>query len=404
MSKAAMRRRAHLFFSLAGALSLAAWSGCSGGAAPRGTGAAGSGAGTTGGAGAGSTAGTTGAAGDGAAAGGGGDGAAGTTGAAGAAGAPADASGSAGQDGGSDAGSNAPDGAAGTVADPGSEGDGTIAIAMPFKAAPEMSDQAGVAKGQVIQFTMANTTTFADGARKVAIYIPAGYVSGHEIPFMVAQDGVNPQNGGSFGLDDLRPLMDNMIAAGKIPMMAGVFVDPGAMRSVEYDTVSDRYYQFVETELLPAVVTQAKAKNITLNLTKDPQGRGAFGGSSGGAAAFTMGWFHPESYTRILTLSGSFLKLQSSTMYPNGCGDYAMTLIPNSPVQPLRVFLEAGSMDLGNGRWRTANDTMAAALKAKGYHYRYVTAEGATHEDDAARRQYLPSAMEWLWRGYPIAK
>jgi enterochelin esterase-like enzyme len=268
-----------------------------------------------------------------------------------------------------------------------------------------MSDQPGVPKGTIIQFTMATNTTFNDGSRKVAVYVPANYVSGTEVPFMVAQDGVNPQSGGSFGLDDLRPLMDNMIAAGKIPMMAGVFVDPGGMRSVEYDTVSDKYYQFVETELLPAALAEVKAKNITLNLTKDPQGRGAFGGSSGGAAAFTMGWFHPESYTRILTISGSFLKLQSSTMYPNGCGDYAATLIPGSPVKPLRVFLEAGSMDLGGGRWRTANDTMAMALMTKGgYHYRYVTAEGAMHEDDGARRQYLPDAMAWLWRGYPIKK
>jgi enterochelin esterase-like enzyme len=325
----------------------------------------------------------------------GGGGAAGTSGAAGAAGGGSDAAAGA---------ATTADGAAGTgQSGVGTDGDGEFPIAAPFKAAPEMSDQPNIPKGQILQFTMANTTTFADGPRKVAVYIPAGYVSGTEIPFMVAQDGVGAQSGGSFGLDDLRPLMDNMIAAKRIPMMAGVFVDPGAMRSVEYDTVSDRYYQFVETELLPAAVTQAKGKNVTLNLTKDPQGRGSFGGSSGGAAAFTMGWFHPESYTRILTISGSFLKLQSSTMYPNGCGDYAMTLIPSTtPNVPLRVFLEAGDMDLGSGKWRAANDAMDAALKAKGYHYRYVPAAGAMHEDDGARRQYLPSAMEWLWRGYPI--
>ena len=295
-------------------------------------------------------------------------------------------------------------GSGGALADPGTDGDGVFPIAAPFTAAPEMSDQPGVPKGQIIQFTMATNTTFDDGARKVAVYVPPGYVSGTEIPFMVAQDGVTPQNGGSFGLDDLRPLMDNMIAAKTIPMMAGVFADPGAMRSVEYDTVSDKYYQFVETELLPAAIAQAKTKGIALNLTKNPQGRGAFGGSSGGAAAFTMGWLHPESYTRLLTLSGSFLKLQSSTMYPNGAGEYAMTLIASSPVLPLRIFIEAGSNDLGNGKWRAANDAMSMALMTKGgYHYRYVTAQGAMHEDDGARRQYLPAAMQWLWRGYPIA-
>ncbi|HEX4404324.1 MAG TPA: alpha/beta hydrolase-fold protein [Polyangia bacterium] len=339
--------------------------------------------------------------------------------AAGAPGTAGDATGAAGAapDGGAGLGGDAgtvastPDAAAGTggadgvsVTDPGTDGDGVFQIASPFKAAPEMSDQPGVAKGTIVQFTMATNTTFNDGSRKVAVYIPAGYVSGTEVPFMVAQDGVGAQNGGSFGLDDLRPLMDNMIAAKMIPMMAGVFVDPGAMRSVEYDTVSDKYWTFVETELLPAAIAQVQTmKSVTLNLTKDPEGRGAFGGSSGGAAAFTMGWFHPESYRRILTLSGSFLKLQSSVMYPNGAGDYAMTLIPTSAVLPLRIFMEAGSMDLGGTRWRDANDAMSAALMTKGgYHYRYIQAAGAMHEDDGARRQYLPAAMQWLWRGYPI--
>ncbi|HTA20163.1 MAG TPA: alpha/beta hydrolase-fold protein [Polyangia bacterium] len=338
---------------------------------------------------------------------------AGTAGAemAGAPGTDGDSTGTAGaaDDDGGAAGSDAsaPDGApgdSGGVTDPGTDGDGVFQIASPFEAAPEMSDQTGVARGTIVQFTMATNTTFNDGSRKVAVYIPAGYVSGTEIPFMVAQDGVSPQNGGSFGLDDLRPLMDNMIAAKTIPMMAGVFVDPGAMRSVEYDTVSDKYWTFVETELLPAAIAQVQTmKSVTLDLTKDPEGRGAFGGSSGGAAAFTMGWLHPESYRRILTLSGSFLKLQSSATYPNGAGDYAMTLIPMSPVLPLRIFLEAGSMDLGGTRWRDANDAMSMALMTKGgYHYRYIQAAGAMHEDDGARRQYLPAAMQWLWRGYPI--
>ena len=291
------------------------------------------------------------------------------------------------------------------VADPGTDGDGTFAIAAPFKAAAEMSDQPGVNKGQLVSFTMQNSKTFGDGARKVAVYLPAGYVSGSELPFIVAQDGVNPQNGGSFGLDDLRPLLDNMIAGGRLPMMAGIFVDPANERSVEYDTVSDRYYQFVESELLPEAAMQVQQKTgLTLNLTKDPEGRCAFGGSSGGAAAFTMGWFHPEAFARILTISGSFVSLQTSAQYPDGAAGYAQRLIPGSAAKSLRVFLEAGSNDIGGGRWRAGNDAMAKALAAKQYHYRYLQAQGAAHEDDAARRQYLPDAMAWVWRGYPIHK
>ncbi len=300
-----------------------------------------------------------------------------------------------------DGGAAKTDGGTIILSDAGSAGDGNFMISRPFTAAPEMSDQAGVAKGRIVRFTMANSKTFGDGTRAVAVYLPAGYVSGTEVPFMVAQDGVAPQNGGSFGLDDLRPLMDNMIADGRLPAMAGVFVDPAGQRSVEYDTVSDRYYHFVEDELLPEVVTQVMMQaNRALNLTKDPEGRGAFGGSSGGSCAFTMGWFHPESYRRILTLSGSFVNLQRSMMYPDGAADYYMHLIPESDAKPLRVFLEAGTNDIPG--WKNANDAMSRVLAAKMYHYRYIVANGATHEDNAARRQYLPDAMLWLGRGYPI--
>jgi enterochelin esterase family protein len=216
---------------------------------------------------------------------------------------------------------------------------------------------------------------------------------------MVAQDGV-----GFSG--DVRPLLDNMIADGRLPAMAVVFADPAGDRSGEYDTPSDKYYQFVETELLPQAIAQAMMQaNLVLNLTKNPEGRGTYGGSSGGAAAFTMGWFHPESYRRILTISGSFVALKTTSAFPHGCADYFMTGVPDTvpnttPPKPLRVFIEAGSNDLLSPTWRNANDSMGMALAAKGYHYRYVQAQGAYHEDAGARHQYLPDAMLWLWRGY----
>jgi hypothetical protein len=44
---------------------------------------------------------------------------------------------------------------------------------------------------------------------------------------------------------------------------------------------------------------------------------------------------------------------------------------------------------------------MAAALKQKGYDYRYVWARGARHVDPRVVMQTLPAALEWLWRDYP---
>ena len=52
--------------------------------------------------------------------------------------------------------------------------------------------------------------------------------------------------------------------------------------------------------------------------------------------------------------------------------------------------------------WVMANDRMAAALKAKGYHYRYVFSVNAVHVDGKVVNETLPEALLWLWQGYPI--
>ena len=43
---------------------------------------------------------------------------------------------------------------------------------------------------------------------------------------------------------------------------------------------------------------------------------------------------------------------------------------------------------------------MAGVLKAKGYAYRYVYAEGAGHTDANVIYQTLPQALEYVWQGY----
>ena len=53
--------------------------------------------------------------------------------------------------------------------------------------------------------------------------------------------------------------------------------------------------------------------------------------------------------------------------------------------------------------WVLANEQMAKALAAKWYHYQFVFVRNAGHVDRAAKQQTLPEALEFLWRGYPIA-
>ncbi len=141
--------------------------------------------------------------------------------------------------------------------------------------------------------------------RTVWVYVPRQYVRGTAAPFIVVQDG--------YGYLRILPrVLDNLIAEGRIPALVAVLVDSGggdaqgSERGLEYDTVSGRYSDFIAADVLPRVVAETG-----VTLTRDPAGRATMGASSGAAAAFTMAWFHPERYGKVLSYSGTFVNQQS---------------------------------------------------------------------------------------------
>jgi len=238
--------------------------------------------------------------------------------------------------------------------------------------------------------------------RHVYVYIPRQVAP--NAPFMVVQDGHSY-------VKRMANILDNMIAAKRLPPMVVVFPDSGGSdaqgseRGLEYDTISDRYSNWVETELLPAVT-----QNYGVTFTSDPEGRAAVGGSSGAAAAFTMAWFHPERYHKVLSYSGTFVNQAwpPDPKTPRGGWEYHDHLIAQAPKKPIRVWMEVGEkdnrFDVPENTWHNwplANNRMAAVFKKKGYDYRYVFALGAGHVDNRVVMQTLPSALEWLWRDYP---
>jgi iron(III)-enterobactin esterase len=293
--------------------------------------------------------------------------------------------------------------------------DGDFTIGPDYVNAPELTVKDGVPRGMVTQFVMNSEDSkiypgiarrqpgVVPYMRKVWVYVPKQYAPGTAIPFIIAQDG------GGY-VRTLIPALDTLIHEKRVPVMAAILIDSGggdaqgSQRGLEYDTVSGLYADFVETEVLPLA---AKEANVTF--TKDPDGRATMGGSSGGAAAFSMAWFQPDLYHRVLTYSGTYVNQQSprNPESPHGAWEYHENLIPKSEAKPIRIWLEVSENDNGSKRdeaslhnWVMANQRMAAALKAKGYHYRYVFAKNAGHTDGKVTRQTLPEALEWLWQGY----
>jgi len=51
--------------------------------------------------------------------------------------------------------------------------------------------------------------------------------------------------------------------------------------------------------------------------------------------------------------------------------------------------------------WVLSAERMAKVLADKGYHYQFVFARNSKHVDRPTVAQTLPSALEWLWKGYP---
>jgi iron(III)-enterobactin esterase len=170
--------------------------------------------------------------------------------------------------------------------------------------------------------------------------------------------------------------------------------------------MSGQYAEFVETEVLPLVEAKCGVK-----LTKDPDGRAAMGCSSGAACAMIMAWYRPDLYHRVLSYSGTYVNQQwpHNPETPGGAWEFHRTLIPNSEVKPIRIWMHVGDRDLLDPNvmrddmhdWVLANELMAAALAAKGYHYQFVFARNAGHCDGDVKQQTLPEALEYVWQGYP---
>src|SRR4029079_16066748 len=116
--------------------------------------------------------------------------------------------------------------------------------------------------------------------------VPKQYVPGTVAPFIVGADGPDQY---------LFPALDTLISLPVVLVMIAISISngsgdaQGSERGLEYDTMSGRYAEFVEQEVLPRVEKEANVK-----LTKDPEGRATIGGSSGGSAALIMAWYHPE--------------------------------------------------------------------------------------------------------------
>jgi len=264
---------------------------------------------------------------------------------------------------------------------------------------PDSYPKPGVPPGKLSEKLIHTSKIYPDMQSEYWIYVPAQYDPAIPAALMVWQDGQSFTT--RDGPSRLLTVTDNLIHQKKIPAMIHVLIAPGMagqrrMRSIEYDTVSDRYARFLHDEILAEV--QAK-----YNVRKDGYSRGIAGQSSGGICAFNVAWFEPEQFSRVLSRIGSFTSIQWKPNELDGGQSYPNKVRKESK-RNIRVWLQDGSEDLENehGSWPLQNIQLANSLKMKGYDFHFSFGNG-TH-NQAHGNAELPAALNWLWRDYDPQK
>jgi sugar lactone lactonase YvrE/enterochelin esterase-like enzyme len=260
---------------------------------------------------------------------------------------------------------------------------------------PDSARQPGVPQGKVTKHEWRNSKIYPGTTREYYVYVPAQYRPEKPACTMVFLDGSTFVNeAGSF---KTTIVFDNLIHKRELPVIIGVFVNPGIVvptrpdtqprfnRSYEYDAVGDRFPRFLLEEILPEV-----AKSY--NLSSDPNDRAISGSSSGGNGSVNAAWTRSDAFHRVLSFIGGFTNLRGDHIYPS--------LVRKMETKPLRIFLQDGTGDVNVH----SNQELALALRDAGYDYRLEIGTEAHNSKHGSA--ILPDALRWLWRDYPkpIAK
>jgi len=266
-----------------------------------------------------------------------------------------------------------------------------------YEPGPDSKPQTGVPKGEMLKFTFEKSKIFPGTTRDYWVYVPAEYSPEKPACVYIGQDGVR---------FEAPTVFDNLIHKKEIPVLIGVFVMSGVVktatpetaldrfnRSYEYDGLGDAYARFLLDELLPDVETKTASDGRAIKLSKSGNDRAIGGSSSGAIAAFTAAWERPDAFTRVFSAIGTYVDLRGGMRYP--------TLIRKFEPKPIRIFMQDGENDNNKygGDWWMANQTMERALQFAGYEVRHVWGTGGHTGKQATA--VLPDAMRWLWKDYP---
>jgi enterochelin esterase family protein len=280
-----------------------------------------------------------------------------------------------------------------------------------YQLGPDSLEQKSVPKGEFRGPFVLPSNAYPGTQHTYWVYVPAQYSSTTPAGLMIFNDGQafkNPE-----GNIRAHNVLDNLIYRREIPVMIGVFINPGRRpdqpeptpqnwgdrdtnRPTEYNTLDDRYARVIVDELLPLLYKD-------YNISKDPERHGIGGASSGAIAAFTVAWERPDQFRKVLSIVGSFTNIRGGHQYAD--------IVAKSDKKPIRIFMQDGRNDNralnADGTydekrdWFYQNVRLMEALTAKGYELNYSW--GMNRHGQAMGGAILPEMMRWLWRDHPVS-
>ncbi|HTI72020.1 MAG TPA: alpha/beta hydrolase-fold protein [Candidatus Limnocylindria bacterium] len=271
---------------------------------------------------------------------------------------------------------------------------------------PDSKPRDGVPKGRFTEAKVIPSKVFPGTQHTYWVYVPAQYDPSRPTAVMIFNDGQAMK--AEPGDVQAQNVLDNLIFRREIPVMLGVFINPGrrpdqpepnprdwgdrtSNRPDEYNPPTDKYGRVIVDELMPAL-------RVEYNISTDPELHGIMGSSSGGCAAFAVAWFWPNDFRKVITFVGSFTSIRGEYIYPE--------LVAESEKKPIRIFMQDGRNDNRrpgnpNGDWFYQNVRLMNALTKKNYEVNYSWGIGNHGQKQGGA--IFPEMMRWLWRDQPVS-
>lgn len=251
-------------------------------------------------------------------------------------------------------------------------------------------------RGEILTASLDYSVQYPGTQRTICVYVPKEYQGDQPACMLIRLDGLGTA---------VPEALDSLIQIGQMPVTICVNVLPGRVkdsignvlrynRSNEFDRMNSTFAEFIEYEVLPFVQTLKTSDGRSIRLSTDPNDRAITGLSSSGIAAFTAAWFHPDFYSKVYSIVGTFVPMRGGDTYPG--------LIRKYEPKNIRIYMQDNDQDTWNpnfGSWYEYNQLVASALRYAQYDVKSVWNEGG-HSGTNGEKQMV-EALAWLFRDWP---